>query len=290
MQNQVVSSTCRLGDLWHQASLLIGRLEARFLLQKATGCRHTDLIAYPEREIINSQAQAFEALVQRRKAGEPLAYLLEEAEFYGREFIVSPAVLIPREDTQVLVDQAANWIKKKGEKKIRVLELGTGSGIVAITLALLFPDIEVTATDISLDALNIAQKNALKHKVTIRYFSGSWFEPVTGEVFDLIVSNPPYVAENDPHLFRDGLPFEPQIALTDGVSGGGGLACIKAIIANAHAFLRPGGALMIEHGYDQAEAARSLLQIAGYENVASWKDNANIERVSSGNRPDLSAL
>lgn len=261
----------------------IGRREARELLLLVCACSHAELIARGDAVLAEDEAVRYADLVARCAAGEPLAYLLGSAWFAGREFAVSPAVLIPRPDTEVLVEQGLAAIA--GKTAPRLVDLGTGSGIVAVTLALTRPDAEVSAVDISPAALDVARSNAARLGATVRFLAGDWFAPLAGECFDLIVSNPPYVAAGDPHLTRDGLPFEPQGALTDGVSGGDGMACIAHLVAHAAAHLTPGGALRIEHGYDQAVKTRTLLLAAGFTEVDSWRDGAGIERVSGGRWP-----
>ena len=261
----------------------IGRREARELLLLVCACSHAELIARGDAVLAEDEAVRYADLVARCAAGEPLAYLLGSAWFAGREFAVSPAVLIPRPDTEVLVEQGLAAIA--GKTAPRLVDLGTGSGIVAVTLALTRPDAEVSAVDISPAALDVARSNAARLGATVRFLAGDWFAPLAGECFDLIVSNPPYVAAGDPHLTRDGLPFEPQGALSDGVSGGDGMACIAHLVAHAAAHLTPGGALRIEHGYDQAVKTRTLLLAAGFTEVDSWRDDAGIERVSGGRWP-----
>jgi len=272
-----------IGALWRQAAERIGRSDARQLLQHAAGCCHADLIAHPERELSPEQVAQYEALVARRAAGEPLAYLLGSAFFCGLEFTVSPAVLIPRPDTEVLVGQACR--RAQVGCAPRIVDLGTGSGIVAIMLALRLPQALVTAVDFSPAALAVARANAQRHGADVRFLSGDWYQPLGAERFDLIVANPPYVADGDPHLAQDGLPFEPQTALTDGVAGGDGMACIDAIVAGARDHLLPGGWLLIEHGYDQAVKVRESIAAAGFCAVASWRDESSVERVSGGRNP-----
>lgn len=269
-----------IGAAWRRASQRIDRLDARLLLEHVCGIRHADLVAHPERELTEAQAARFDALFDRRAAGEPLAYLVESAFFYGLEFVVSPDVLIPREDTGVLVEQTLEIAK--ATPRPAIVDLGTGCGIVAIVLAKLCPDAEVTAVDVSPAALTVARTNAERHGVRVRFLQGDWYAPLGEERFDLIVSNPPYVVAGDPHLAQNGLPFEPQTALTDGVAGGDGLNCIRAIVDGATAHLQPGGWLLMEHGYDQAVKVRELLAAAGFCDVASWRDGAAIERVSGG--------
>lgn len=270
----------QIGPAWRKASQRIARLDARLLLEHICGCRHSDLIAHPERRLRPDQEQCFEALVTRREAGEPLAYLLGTALFCDLEFTVTPDVLIPRPDTEVLVRQAERIMS--GHPAPHVVDLGTGSGIVAIALAKRRPHATVSAVDISAGALGVARINAARHQAPVRFLEGSWFAPLDEERFDLIVSNPPYVADGDPHLGLNGLPFEPQSALTDGVANGDGLACIQTIIDGAGKHLASNGWLLIEHGYDQAVKVRRLLQEAGFSDIASWRDDAGIERVSGG--------
>jgi release factor glutamine methyltransferase len=209
-----------------------------------------------------------------------LAYLLGSADFHGLDFVVSPAVLIPRPDTEVLVTLAAERAHRLAAP--RIVDLGTGAGIVAVMLARLCPAAAVFAVDVSSAALEVATLNARRHGVPVSFLAGDWYEPLGGARFDLIVSNPPYVVDGDPHLQQNGLPYEPQSALTDGVAGGDGLSCIRAIVAGAPAHLSPAGWLLLEHGYDQAVAVRALLAAAGFSGVASWRDTAGIERVSGG--------
>lgn len=271
-----------IGALWRRASERIDRLDARLLLEYAGLCTHAELIAHPERELGAGPLAQFEALLARREAGEPLAYLLGSASFYGLEFGVSSAVLIPRPDTEVLVDQAMLRAQASGSPAPRIVDLGTGSGIVAIMLARLCPAAVLTAVDVCPAALAVARANAQRHGASVRFLEGDWYQPLGQERFDLIVSNPPYVAEGDPHLARDGLPFEPRAALTDGVAGGDGMACIGALVAGASDHLLPGGWLLIEHGYDQAVKVRESMCAAGFLEVDSWRDGGAIMRVSGG--------
>ena len=275
-----MSVAMRLGEAWRQACRRIDRLDARLLLEHVCGCSHADLIARPELEITESRATRLEELLRRRESGEPLAYLLGSAWFCGLEFNVGPAVLIPRPDTEVLVNVAAE--KAIALESPAIVDLGTGSGIVAILIARLCPRAQVTAVDLSSVALDVARVNAQRHGVNIRFREGDWYAPLGDERFDVIVSNPPYVVAGDPHLQQNGLLFEPIQALTDGIVGGDGLACIRRLIDGASAHLHAGGWLLMEHGYDQAVEVRRLLAQAGFAEVASWRDSAGIERVSGG--------
>lgn len=276
-----------LGENWRRGQQVLAaaglespRLDARLLLEWAAGCGHTELLTHPERELMAPAQAQFDAWLTRRAQGEPLAYVVGESEFRGRFFQVSPAVLIPRPETEVLIDLALERLP--GLTAPRVADLGTGSGIVAITLALECPAAQVTAVDLSGDALAVARNNAGRLGARVNFQQGDWFAPLAGERFDLVVSNPPYVAEGDPHLDRDGLPFEPRMALSDGDQGGDGLACIRRIVAAAPAYLAPGGWLLFEHGYDQGEASRNLLAAAGFKAAFTHPDLAGIDRVSGG--------
>lgn len=267
-----------LGEALAAARQKIDRLDARLLLQYATGCTHADLLARPETPVVAPAYAQFADWVDRRAAGEPFAYLVGEAEFRGRVFQVSPAVLIPRPETGVLVDLALD--KLRGSAAPTILDLGTGSGIVAVSLALECPAATVLAVDLLADAVAVARNNAGRLGAPVDCRIGDWFAPVAGQRFDLIVSNPPYVAAGDPHLLHNGLPFEPQTALTDQEAGGDGLACIRHIVAAAAAHLNPGGWLLFEHGYDQGAASRNLLAAAGFQSAFTHPDLAGIDRVS----------
>ena len=235
------------------------------------------LIAHADEDVSVKIERAFAALAERRVQGEPMAYILGEREFYGLEFGVTRAVLIPRPETELLVELAL--ARLPGDVAARVLDLGTGSGAIAVALAKERPQAQLTAVDVDYAALGVARENARRHKVRVRFFCGDWFGALSGERFDLIVSNPPYVATEDPHLAQGDVRFEPQRALVGGTDG---LDCIRAVVAKAGAHLRPGACLLVEHGYDQAEACRALLQAQGYTDVQSWPDLAGIARVSGG--------
>jgi len=269
-----------LGEALAAARQKIDRLDARLLLQYATGCTHTDLLSRPETVVIAPAAAQFLDWVERRAAGEPLAYLVGETEFRGRVFQVSPEVLIPRPETEVLIELALE--KLQGITKPRVLDLGTGSGIVAISLALECPGAFVTAADLSPGALAVARNNAGRLGACVEFVESDWFSALAGRRFDLIVSNPPYVADGDPHLALNGLPFEPLMALSDREPGAQGLACIQQIISQAAAHLTPAGWLLFEHGYDQGASSRNLLTAAGFKSAFTHPDLAGIDRVSGG--------
>ena len=276
-----------LGVNWREGQRLLAeagvdsaRLEARLLLEWVAGCGHTHLLMHPEEELPAPAQAAYDALLARRASGEPLAYLLGEAEFRGRVFMVSPDVLIPRPETEVLVELALDRIRTHDAPQ--VVDLGTGSGIVAVSLSLEYPAAHVSAVDISPGALDVARNNAGRLGARVRFYQGDWFAPLAGQRFDAIVSNPPYVADGDPHLELNGLPHEPRLALTDQEVGGNGLACIRRIVADAADYLKPGGWLLFEHGYDQGEASRNLLAAAGFKDTFTHPDLAGIDRVSGG--------
>lgn len=254
----------------------IPRLDARLLVQHVLGIGHVEFLTRPDRRLGHEEAKAFMDLVNRRAHGEPLAYLTGEREFFGRTFRVSPAVLIPRPDTERLVLAAIESIRGRPAS---IVDLGTGSGAIAVSLALELPAAALVATDLSPAAIAIAQANAEALGATVEFLESDWYAELAGRRFDLIVSNPPYVAAGDPHLAQDGLPFEPDLALTD---GGDGLACLRTIIAGAAAHLSPGGRLLVEHGYDQAAAVRGLLSAAGFSAIESLRDLGGNERVSGG--------
>ena len=249
--------------------------EARLLLRLVLGVTHAALEAHPEGKVSPQDTAAFRALVARRAAGEPAAYLTGHREFYGMDFHVTPAVLIPREETELLVDIA---VEKPAQ---RILDLGTGSGCLAIAVARELPQAQVTAVDASAEALDVARENAARHGVTVRFLQGDWFAPLEGERFDLILANPPYVAEADPHLALGDVRFAPRSALGAGPDG---LADIRRIVAAAAAHLVAGGRLFFEHGYDQAQAVATLLAQAGFVAIEQRRDLAGILRVSGGVR------
>lgn len=269
-----------VADFFAAARPRIDRLDARLLLQHVSGLSHTAIIAEPGFRLGQDQWLALSALLARREAGEPLAYLVGSAEFRGRRFAVSPAVLIPRPETEGLVDLALERLA--GRPAPRCIDLGTGSGIIAVSLGCELPAAAVTAVDISAAALDVAAENARRLGAVVDFRLGSWYAPLVGQRFDLVVSNPPYIAAGDSHLEMNGLPHEPRLALTD---GGDGLACLRAIVAGAMDHLESGGWLLFEHGYDQGKISRNLLSEAGFESTFTAPDLAGIDRVSGGRKP-----
>lgn len=261
------------------------RAEARRLLACLTGQPLTWFMAHGDDPADPDIAARFQALAERRRAGEPLAYLLGQQEFYGRPFAVSPAVLIPRADTETLVETALEQLLLLRQQRCAVplslLELGTGSGIIAITLALEAPDTEVHAVERSAEALVVAQQNAKTLGADrIHWHAGSWWQALARpRRFDLIVSNPPYIAAHDHHLQQGDLRFEPPQALAAGPDG---LDDLRIIIGGAPAHLSPGGWLLLEHGYDQEAPVQALLRDAGFAEVFTRRDLAGQPRVSGG--------
>lgn len=253
------------------------RIEAQLLLGRALEVSRAWLIAHADDPLPAPAVARYRGWLERRLAGEPVAYILGEKEFFGRVFTVSPAVLIPRPETELLVELAQARCASYAAP--RVLDLGTGSGCIAITLALECPRAEVTAVDVSPAALAVARENAARHGASVGFFEGHWFDALGARQFDLVVANPPYVAPGDPHLERGDVRHEPPSAL---VAKEAGMADIRHIVRQAAARLAPGGALLLEHGYDQATAVRQMLAAAGFAEVASWRDLAGIERVSVG--------
>ena len=278
-----VDTAPTLDDLIQHSQL--PRAEARRLLASLTGQPLTWFMAHGDDPADPDIAARFQALAERRRAGEPLAYLLGQQEFYGRPFAVSPAVLIPRADTETLVETALEQLlllrQQRRAVPLSLLELGTGSGIIAITLALETPDTEVHAVERSLEALAVAQQNAKAlgaHR--IHWPPGSWWQALASpRRFDLIVSNPPYIAAHDHHLQQGDLRFEPPQALAAGPDG---LNDLRIIIGGAPAHLPPGGWLLLEHGYDQEAPVQALLRDAGFADVFTRRDLAGQPRVSGG--------
>ncbi len=264
-------------------ALARGRLpagEARLFLREILACGAAQIAAYPERALSAEQAARFAELCGRRLVGEPVAYLLGAREFYGRRFGVSPAVLIPRPETELIVDLVLARVAPGSAPAI--LDLGTGSGALAVTLALEIPAAQVTALDFSAAALDVARANAAALGAAVRFVESDWFAALEAARFDFIVANPPYIADGDPHLTEGDVRFEPATALS---SGPAGLDDLHRIAAAAPGFLTAGGWLLMEHGYDQAPAVRDLLVAAGFVDVASAQDLAGIERISFGRHP-----
>jgi release factor glutamine methyltransferase len=280
------------------------RIEARALLCHALHVDRAWLITHEREPLPEPQAGTFERLIGMRVLGKPVAYVTGQREFFGLQYLITPAVLIPRPESELLVEEALARLPAGGLR--RVLDLGTGSGAVAVAIKANRRMIQVTASDSSAEALAVARENArrllsgtppgsrtpsrerrtaadegVEHGGTaaIRLVTSDWFSAFPGERFDLIVSNPPYVAQGDPHLDQGDLRFEPRIAL---VAGPDGLDCIRRIVEQSPAHLEQGGWLLFEHGYDQAADCRNLLRDSGFKDVYTARDLSGIERVSGG--------
>ena len=270
-------TSATLGAVLKAAAQRIGAVDARVLLCHVIERDSAYAAAHPEASIGAAEAARLQNLVERRAAGEPVAYLTGRREFYGRSFHVNPAVLIPRPETELLVELALERLPR--DAAAWVLDLGTGSGCVAITIASERSRSKILATDQSIEALTVAQRNTGDLAVdNVALLQSDWFSCVPRDArFDVIVANPPYVAAGDPHVDQGDLRFEPRIALTAGADG---LNAIRTIVRDADRHLASGGWLLLEHGHAQAEAVRELLRKAGYEAVFSTADLAGIERVS----------
>jgi release factor glutamine methyltransferase len=263
------------------------RLEARILLELASGRGRSWLIGHGEEAASADSVARFQALVARRLAGEPVAYLTGRREFHGLDLAVAPGVLIPRPETELLVDRAIEIIVRDNDHATRprsLLDLGTGSGAIALAICAHQPQTRIVATDRSEEALAQARLNAarLEHGRHISFRLGSWWQAIgEDERFDVIVSNPPYIAEGDPHLLAADLRHEPVDAL---VSGPDGLAAIRAIVAGAPHHLQGSGWLLIEHGYDQGEAVRKIFAQARFSSIRTLLDLEGRDRVTEGRR------
>lgn len=273
-------SDCLRLRLAQAQRLGLDRLDAQMLLLSALGRPVNDrawLIAHDDEPMPDDAAARWRALTSRRLAGEPVAYLVGEKPFFGLDLQVDARVLVPRPDTETLVQWA---LDVQPARAAQVLDLGTGSGAIALAIKARRPDLDVTATDASLAALEVARANALRLGLDVQFAAGSWFEAVPRRRFDLVVSNPPYIVDGDAHL--DALRYEPISALT---SGADGLDDIRILVAHAPDSLHPGGWLLLEHGHDQASMVRDLLSDRGFRHVTSRQDIAGIERCSGGMWP-----
>lgn len=268
-------SRATIGDALRTAD--IDAADARALLKAVLAVDHAYLASHPGRVLADRERERFSDAVRRRCAGEPVAYIVCEREFWSLALKVSPAVLIPRPETELLVELALERIA--ADASSRVLDLGTGSGCVAVAIAKERPLARVTGADASRSALAIARENAERHGARVELVESDWLTGLAGRRFDLIVGNPPYVAEGDPHLAAGDVRFEPRAAL---VGGADGLDCIRSVIPQARAHLDRGGWLFLEHGYDQAARCRVLLEQHGFVDVLSRRDLAGTERASGG--------
>lgn len=261
-------------------ALGLDRLDAQLLLGRQLGQTRAWLVAHEDAALSAQQQQAFLTVCRRRAGGEPLAYLLGEREFHGLLLQVSPAVLVPRPDTETLVDWALELLAAPLAPEPAVADLGTGSGAVALALKHRHPAARVCAVDCSAPALEVARTNAAHHGLQVEWHLGEWWQPLRGRRFHLVASNPPYVAEDDPHLVA--LRHEPALALTP---GGDGLSALADIVKGAPSHLHGGGWLLLEHGHEQADAVCRLLADAGFEAVQTRADLAGRPRCCGGRQP-----
>ena len=253
-------------------------LDAQVLLAHVVQRTRAWLVAHASDALGSSDAAAFLALARRRRDGEPVAYLTGEREFWGLAFRVGPDVLIPRPETETLVELALAWLP--AHRASRVLDLGTGSGAIAVAIASERAQASVLAIDRSEQALVVARGNGARHAAgNVTFAASDWYAHLGDAQFDMIVSNPPYVAQSDPHLREGDLRHEPASALASGLDG---LAALRAIVAGARAHLNDGGHLLVEHGYDQGEAVRDLFATAGFTEITTRRDLAGIPRVVGG--------
>lgn len=254
------------------------RMDAELLLAYVLQKNRVYLYAHSEQALEVSQHKQFETLILKRLTGVPIAYLISQREFWSLPLYVTSDTLIPRPETELLIERALSLC---GERAMcSVLELGTGTGAISIALATEKPNWNILATDFSQAALLVAQKNAEQHQAqNIRLMHSNWFESIPKQTFDLIISNPPYLAEQDPHQHRGDLRFEPKQAL---VSGANGLEDLTQLIQESRGYLTSGGLLLLEHGYEQGKAVMNTFLDASYENIQCWQDAAGLDRVSGG--------
>jgi len=256
------------------------RLDAELLLSAAIGKSRSYLHTWPERIVSSEDAETYAGYLLRRRAGEPVAYILGHQGFWKIDLEVAPHTLIPRPDTELLVETA---LELQPASPAKVLDLGTGTGAIALALASECPAWQVTAVDRIEDAVALAERNRQRLGLgNVKVLASLWFSSLAGERFDLILSNPPYIAAEDPHLVAGDVRFEPSSAL---VAGADGLDDLRLIVSQAPQHLLPGGWLLLEHGYDQAAAVRELLAAQGFIEVASRNDLGGHERISLGRLP-----
>lgn len=267
------------------------KLDAQLLLMKVCSLSRIQLLVNDSDPIDDDKLKAFNSLVQKREEGHPIAHLIGERDFWDLTLKVTPDTLIPRPDTEIIVEQALNLIKQDKDSPYRVLDLGTGSGAIILSLKNTVKSIEAYAIDKSPKALQVAKENAERYGLEVSFLQGSWFEPLANShskdcehqdyihYFDVIVSNPPYIEEDDEHLTKGDVRFEPLSAL---VSGKDGLDDIRLIAKSSIAYLKVGGYLLLEHGYNQGEAVQNILKELGYDLVQTIKDYGNNDRVTMG--------
>jgi release factor glutamine methyltransferase len=274
IEDAIAETTDRLREVSESA-----RLDAELLIARAIDMPRSYLFAHPEDVLDEAAAERLERTIERRLAGEPIAYISGIKEFWSLELMVSPATLVPRPETELLVDLALREIPRKGEWKI--LDLGTGSGAIALAIASERPLCQITAVDVSADALAVAAQNARNLNIpNVEFLEGNWVEPVMDRRFDMVVSNPPYVREGDPSL--DSLGSEPESAL---VPGPGGLEAIETIARECAAIIEPEGHVLIEHGSDQKDGVAELLSSYGWTSIRCYDDFAGLPRVTGARFP-----
>ncbi|MDU2938817.1 MAG: peptide chain release factor N(5)-glutamine methyltransferase [Enterobacteriaceae bacterium] len=253
------------------------RRDAEILLGYVTGRARTYILAFAETMLTSAEREQLEMLLVRRERGEPIAHLTGQREFWSLPLFVSPVTLIPRPDTECLVEQA---LARLPAEPCRILDLGTGTGAIALALATERPDCQVTAVDFVAEAVALATRNAQHLDIrNVTILRSDWFSALAGQRFTVIVSNPPYIDETDPHLDQGDVRFEPKSAL---VAGQNGLADLAHIITTARDYLLPGGLLLLEHGWRQGEAVRALFTAAGYQQVETCQDYGGNERLTLG--------
>lgn len=268
VRDALLTATQRLGD----------RVDAEVLLAYALSKSRSWLIAHADDVLSAEHASAYTVLVEQREAGEPVAYITGRRGFWTLDLEVTPATLIPRPETELLVEQALERLPL--DKAANVLDLGTGTGAIALSIAWERPRAHVIATDASTEALAVAQRNAQRHDIrNVSFVHGDWFVPLTAQRFEVIVSNPPYIESHDPHLNQGDLRFEPMSALA---SGEDGLDDIRRIVRDAGQYLVPGGWLLFEHGWNQGDAVRTLLDGASFAKVSTVRDLEQRDRVTAG--------
>ncbi len=276
----------RVGDILRKAQHGLDEIDVELLLIKVLTVTRANLKAYPERDLTADEQQQFAVLLERRKKGEPIAYILGHKEFWSLDFLITPEVLIPRADTELLVELALEQIA--AQQQVRLLDLGTGSGAIALAIASERPDITVIATDVALESLQVAQANAKHlHISNIEFMLGDWFAALSdtsNNLFDIIVSNPPYIAAIDPHLSQGDLRFEPRRALASGTDG---MDALRLIISQAPRYLQPQGVLLVEHGYNQQQLVAQQFAQAGLVAVEGFKDLSGVPRVTKGRRSSM---
>lgn len=255
-------------------------VDAKVMLANILGKSQTYLFTWPDKTLDADQKARFEADVAKRKRGEPVAYIIGKRDFWTLSLFTSPDTLIPRPDTEVLVEQVLNWANQQSSAPLSICDLGTGTGAIALALASELPEASVTGVDFQAGAVNLATRNAQANCIANAHFVQSdWFSALAGQTFDIIVSNPPYIEESSPYLNEGDVRFEPKTALT---SGSDGLDDIKHIINSAPQYLNKGALLAFEHGFDQGAAVNALLADAGFVDVKTIKDYGDNDRVTLG--------